>query len=391
MLTIEKIDTTNKSQTRRFVDMPYHLYADCPQWVPPIRLDMYEQLDRNKHPFYEHSECDFFLAVKDGKDVGRITAIENRSYNNYHNERVCFFYHYEAEDNFEISVALFDAVEKWATERNLVTIMGPKGLGPLDGYGIQVEGFEHRQMMTMMLYNHPYIVEHIEKLGFQKEVDFVSCYIGKEKLKVSERVHRIADRVQERGKLRVLRFKNKKELSDCAPRIGIAYNNTFVENWEYYPLSDKEVDYILESILTIADPRLVKILVHGEKVIGFLLGFADISEAIQKSGGYLLPSREKLLAFGILNILYDLKFHKSNWIALNGMGVLPGYQGRGGNALLYSEMEKTVGEYNFEFAEMTQIAESATQMRSDLINLGGIPYKNHRVYRKDISLKTDTI
>ena len=266
------------------------------------------------------------------------------------------------------------------------SLVGPKGFGPLDGYGIQVDGFEHRQMMTMMLYNHPYLPKHMEELGFEKEVDFVSCYIGKDKLKVSDRVHRIADRVQERGTLQVIRFENKNELIEWAPRIGKAYNDAFVDNWEYYPLSEAEVDYVLDSIITIADPRLIKILVHGDDVIGFLLGFADISEAIQKSGGFLLPSRDKPFAIGILHVLLALQLKRSNWIALNGMGVLPGYQGRGGNALLYSEMEKTVNEYNFEFAEMTQIAESAVQMRRDLINLGGIPYKNHRVYRKDLPL-----
>lgn len=365
--------------------MPYHLYENTPQWVPPIRIDMYTQLDRNKHPFYEHSDVEFFLAVKNGKDVGRVAALENKPYNKYHNKQDCFFYYYDTEDDIEISTALIRTVEEWARKRNLNTIIGPKGLGPLDGYGILVEGFENRQMMTMMLYNHPYYSVHLEALGFEKEVDFISCYIGKDKLKVSERVHRIADRVQERGTLKVIRFENKKELRDWADRIGKAYNNTFINNWEYYPLTENEVAYIVDSIVTIADPKLIKILVNNNDVVGFLLGFADISEAIQRTKGYLLPSREKLFAFGIIDILYSLKFHKTNWIALNGMGILPQFQGRGGNALLYSEMEKTVNEYNFEYAEMTQIAESATQMRSDLINLGGIPYKNHRVYRKDLS------
>lgn len=385
MIEIINIKTTNKTHVRRFIDMPYHLYENTPQWVPPIRIDMYTQLDRNKHPFYEHSDVEFFLAVKNGKDVGRVAALENKPYNKYHNKQDCFFYYYDTEDDIEISTALIRTVEEWARKRNLNTIIGPKGLGPLDGYGILVEGFENRQMMTMMLYNHPYYSVHLEALGFEKEVDFISCYIGKDKLKVSERVHRIADRVQERGTLKVIRFENKKELRDWADRIGKAYNNTFINNWEYYPLTENEVAYIVDSIVTIADPKLIKILVNNNDVVGFLLGFADISEAIQRTKGYLLPSREKLFAFGIIDILYSLKFHKTNWIALNGMGILPQFQGRGGNALLYSEMEKTVNEYNFEYAEMTQIAESATQMRSDLINLGGIPYKNHRVYRKDLS------
>jgi len=382
MITVEKIDTNSKSDVKRFIDMPYHLYINYQQWVPPIRIDMEEQLNPKKHPFYEHSDVEFFIAVQDGRDVGRIATIENRPYNTYHDKKNTNFYYYEAEDDLEISKKLFETVFEWGKARGLNTAVGPKGLGPLDGYGIQVEGFEHHQMMTMMNYNHPYIPQHMEALGFEKEVDFISCFLSSGDIKLSERVHRIADRVQERGTLRVVRFNNKKELSEWAARIGKAYNQAFVENWEYYPLSDAEIDYILQSILTIADPSLIKILVHEEDVVGFILGFADISKAIQRSGGYLFPTKDKLFAFGIVDILYSLKFRRTDWIALNGMGILPGFQGRGGNALLYSEMVKTVHEFGFQNAEMTQIAESAVQMRKDLINLGGNPYKNHRVYKK---------
>ena len=385
MISVEMIDTTNKMHVKRFIDMPYHLYRDCPQWVPPIRMDMETQLNKNKHPFYEHSDVEFFIAIRDGKDVGRIAAIENKPYNKYHNTKISNFYYYETEDDLEISEALFNTVSNWAKNRGLDTIMGPKGLGPLDGYGILVEGFEHRAMMTMMLYNHSYVPKHMEALGFEKEVDFVSCYVDTKILNVPERVHRIANRVQQRGTLNVKTFNSKKELRAWAPRIGYAYNNAFVDNWEYYPLSDNEVEYILDTIITIADPRLIKVITHNEDVVGFLLGFADISDAIQKCGGYLLPTRDKPFSFGIINVLLDLKFMRADWIALNGMGILPGFQGKGGNALLYSEMEKTVKDFGFEHAEMTQVAESAVQMRKDLINLGGIPYKNHRVYRKSIA------
>ena len=384
MVSIVKIDTESKPDVKRFIDMPYHLYEDCAEWVPPIRMDMEEQLNRQKHPFYEHSEVEFFIATRNGKDVGRIAVLENRPYNQYHNKKNINFYYFEAEDDQEISNKLFETIFDWGRARGLDTAVGPKGLGILDGYGILIEGFEHHPMMTMMNYNHPYIPQHMETMGFEKEVDFVSCYLGSSDIKVPERVHRIADRVQERGTLKVVRFKNKKELSDWAPRIGRAYNNTFVNNWEYYPLSDNEIDYILQNILAIADPSLIKIIVHGEEVVGFLFGFADVSKAIQRSKGYLFPSKERPFSFGIIDLLISLKLRRTDWIALNGMGILPEFQGRGGNALLYSEMEKTVHEFGFEHADMTQIAESAVQMRRDLINLGGKPYKNHRVYTKAI-------
>jgi len=375
MITIEKIDTSSKKQVNRFTNMPYHIYENCKQWVPPIRIDEATQLNRQKHPFFEHSDGDFFIASDNGRDVGRISVLENRSYNKYHDKNVAFFYHYEAEDDQEISERLFATAFDWAHKRGFDTLIGPKGLGPLDGSGLLVEGFEHRQMLTMMNYNHAYLPQHLEALGFEKEVDFVSCYLSSEVIKVPDRVRSIAERVKKRGSLRVIKFNSKKDLRKWAPKIGKTYNQAFVGNWEYYPLTDNEIQYVLDSILTVADPKLIKIIVNDEDVVGFLLGFPDISAAIQRSHGYLLP-------FGLFDILLELR--RTNWVAMNGMGILSQFQGRGGNALLYAEMEDTVKDYNFDHVEMTQIAESAVQMRKDLVNLGGIPYKNHRVFRRDL-------
>ena len=182
MLKIEKIDTNNKTLVKRFVRIPYRLYANHPQWVPPLFMDAETQLNRTKHPFFEHSDADFFIASKDGLDVGRIAALENKRFNEYHKTKQAQFYLFDCVDDQEVANTLFDRVFDWAKNRGLDTIVGPKGFGALDGYGIQVEGFEHRQMMTMMNYNYPYYVNLVENLGFTKEVDFVSCYLGKDEL-----------------------------------------------------------------------------------------------------------------------------------------------------------------------------------------------------------------
>lgn len=375
MLTIEKVDTRNKSQVNRFLDVPFKIYGRHPQWVPPIRIDAKTQLNKEKHPFFEHSDGDFFIAVMDGEDVGRIAALENKVFNRYHDTRQAQFYFFESIDDQEVANALFNRAFEWAHERGLDTIVGPKGLGPLDGYGLLVEGFEHRQMMTMMNYNFPYYPLLVENLGFEKEVDFISCYIRAADFHLPERIHSIAERVQKRGTLRVQRFSSKRELLKWAPRIGKAYNKAFVNNWEYYPLSEREISFVVDNIVTIAVPRLIKIIAHEDEAVGFLFGFPDVSAAIQRSRGRLLP-------FGIIDLLLEMR--RTRWIALNGAGILPEFQGRGGNALLYSEMEKTVHDSHFEHADLTQVAETAKEMRADLINLGGKPYKNHRVYRRKI-------
>ena len=375
MLAINKIDTKDKAQVRRFVRIPYRLYKNHPQWVPPLYMDAEMQLNREKHPYYEHSEADFFIAERDGQDVGRIAILENKPFNKYHDTRKAQFYLFECENDQQAATALFNRAFEWAQKRNLDQVIGPKGFGALDGYGLLVEGYEHRQIMTMLNYNYPYYPHLIEALGFEKEVDFVSCYLNAEKFRLPERVHRIAKRVQQRGSLGIKRFNSKKELRAWVPRIGRAYNKAFVDNWEYYPLTDNEINFILDTILTVADPRLIKVITHDNDAVGFLFGFPDLSSALQKAKGRLLP-------FGIIHLLIEMR--RTKWIALNGAGILPEFQGRGGNAVLYAEMENTIHDNDFEHADLTQVGETAVQMRQDLVNLGGEPYKNHRVYRKEL-------
>jgi GNAT superfamily N-acetyltransferase len=375
MLTIEPVDLSSKQHLRRFIDLPYRLYQNHPQWVPPLRMDVELMLNKHKHPFYEHSDADFFVALRDDRVVGRIAALENRPFNGYHHTQQAQFYLFECEDDAEAAQALVNKVSEWARARGLHAIVGPKGFGALDGYGLLVDGFEHRQMMTMMNYNYPYYPRLVEALGFHKEVDFISCYLSAAAFNLPPRVHSIADRVQARGTLKVKRFTSKKELKAWADRIGQAYNNAFVNNWEYYPLTTREIKFILDNILVIADPKLIKIITHDDQVVGFLMGFHDVSAGLQKARGRLLP-------FGLLNILLDKR--RTKWVAMNGAGILPEFQGRGGNALLYAEMEKTVKEFGFESADLTQVADTAVQMRSDLVNLGGQLYKTHRVYGKEL-------
>ena len=377
MLTIEEVDTNNRAQVKRFVELPYRLYRDCPQWVPPLYVDAYMYLNRRQHPFHEHSNVDFFLAVRNGRDVGRIAVIENKPFNKYHGVRKSNFYFFDCENDAEAAGTLFNRVASWSAAHQLDTVVGPKGMGPLDGYGALVFGYEQQQTMTMLNYNYPYYQQLIEAQGFTKEVDFVSCYLPADKFQIPGRVQKIAERVMQRGGLQAKKFGKKRELISWASRIGKAYNDAFVNNWEYYPLTQREIDFVVQNIMTIADHRLIKIITHGEDVVGFLFAFHDVSAALQRARGRLFP-------FGLIDILLELK--RTHTVAVNGMGILPQHQGHGGNAILYSEMRRTLFEFKqFTHIEMTQVAETTEQMRADLKNLNGVEYKNHRVYRKVIS------
>lgn len=375
MVAIQQVNTASKADAKRFVEFPFRLYKDCPQWVPPLFVDAYAFLDKTKHPFYDHSEADFFVAVQDGEVVGRIATLENKPYNQYHHKKQAQFYFFDCIDDLAVATALFEHAFAWARQRGLTQVVGPKGFGPLDGYGVMIEGFEHRQMMNMMNYNHAYYQGLVEAQGFRKEVDFVSCYAHRERFRFPERVHSIAERVLQRGNLQVKRFANKAELRKWGPRIGKAYNQAFVNNWEYYPLTQREIDFVIQNILVVADPKLIKVVTHGEDIVGFLFAFPDVSAALQRAKGRLLP-------FGIFDLLLELRL--TQWVSINGIGILPEFQGRGGNALMYSEMEKTLWDFDFQEGDLTQVAETAWEMRRDLENLGGKPYKNHRVYLREL-------
>ncbi len=376
MINIEKVDTTSKKQVNEFVELPFKIYDGVEQWVPPILADIKTMLDSQKHPFYEHSDAEFFVARDEkGELLGRIGFLENKPSNKYHDKKVACFYLFESVNDQAVAEKLFETGYDWAHKRGLNQILGPKGLSSFDGYGFLVEGFEHRQMMTMMNYNLPNYPKFVEAMGFKKLVDWVSSYANINNFELPEKVKRVAERVEEIGKFKVVRFKNKSELKKWAWRIGQAYNKSFVNNWEYYPLTDNEIKFVLNNIMVVAVPDLLKIITYKDEVVGFLLAFPDISAALQKYKGRLSP-------IALYSYLREIKTTK--WLSFNGIGILPELHGMGGNALMFNEIYKSAKSHNFVDSELTQIAETATEMRKDLENLGVKPYKNHRIYAKNI-------
>ena len=227
----------------------------------------------------------------------------------------------------------------------------------------------------MMNYNFPYYLQMAEAAGFEKEVDFVSHYLDAHAFQLPERVFRVAERVRSRKNLRTVLLKNKLDMMRWARKIGHAYNNTFVENWEYVPLTEREIKFVLNNLLLVANPRLLRLIAHENDVVGFAFAFPDVSAAMQRSGGQLSP-------WGVVDLLREMR--RTTWLSGNGMGMLPGYQGVGAHTLLYTEIAQTIGNYGYQHYELTQVAETAVQMRRDLTMLGGEPYKNHRVFVKKL-------
>lgn len=375
MVVVRRLDRASRRDVSRFIDLPHRLYSGNDFWVPPLRRDAALALDSTRHPFYERSEAEFYLAEKDGRIAGRLAVLENRPYNEHHGKREADFYFFECENDPEVSGALFRRASEWAASRSLTRLVGPKGFSAFDGYGILVDGFDDHPVMTMTNYNLEYYAGLVEGAGFSKEVDFVSFRLREATFEMPDRVRKVAGHAVTRGNLRVYSFPSRQALVEAAPSIRDAYNRAFACNWEYYPLSEREVNLLVEQLAGLVDPRFVKFISNGDRMVGFLFSFPDVTTALRKARGRLTP-------WAIVRLLLALR--RTDLVAINGAGILPEYQNRGGNALLYTEIESTIRDSRFSRATLVQVAETAVQMRRDLEGLGAEPLKTHRIYGRDV-------
>jgi hypothetical protein len=355
-----------------FIDLARSIYASTPQWVPFLEVD-YRAMFKRKHPYFHKTEAEFFLIMDGTVPVGRTMVAHNERYNEQHNTRACSFYFTDFTDDEGASSAVFSAVSDWALHHDAEILIGPLLSGATFGGGVLIDGFEHRAAMTMMPYNHPYYEHHYTNAGFQKRFDLNSLGIDPKQYVMPERVERLANRVRERGRMEVLRFSSKGDLRRVATRVAALYNDTLADHTENYPLTDAELDQLIKDLLLIADPPLEKIITYDKAVVGFMLAFPDVSEALQRSGG-------KLTARSLIDLL--LSKRRATKLLLNGMGILERYQRLGGNALIYSELARTLADprYDFVDAEMVQINEQTELMLSDMYRLGATRRKLHRVY-----------
>jgi len=196
MLKIVPVDLSNRKEVTLFIDFPFKLYENCPQWVPPLLSSAYNDFNPDKHPFFQHSKVQLFLAVDKGKVLGRLAAMDNRRFNDFLGQKTAFFGYYDVVENLDVSQSLFKAAFLWAQERGLTRIIGPRALNSTDNCGILVDGFEHRAAMWLP-YNYPYYDRYIQEAGFKKDTDHFSGYApGDEPM--PERLVRIAERIKER-------------------------------------------------------------------------------------------------------------------------------------------------------------------------------------------------
>jgi hypothetical protein len=378
LLKIIQVDTNNRRQVRQFLDLPFRLYVNSPQWVPPLTMDANRMLNRKRHPFYQHSDAAFWLAINDqNKAVGRLAVLDNHNYNQFNHERTAFFYLFECELDLAASQALFSAAFDWARSRGLERIIGPKGFTALDGIGMLVKGFEYRPAFGLP-YNPHYYPALVEASGFVNGGELVSGYIDRQ-VQFPELFVQISELLQKRRNLYVARYRTRKDLHHLVPMLKEVYNGALVGTTGNVPLTDEEVKILTDQLLWFADPRLIKIVMKreedGDHPVGFLFAYPDISAGLQRTHGRLFP-------FGWLQLLLELR--RTEWININGAGMMDGYRGLGGTALLFSEMYNSLKDNRYNYADIVQIGTDNDKMLRELRDLGIDFYKTHRLYQRTL-------
>lgn len=371
---IRILNTTKKRDVRKFVNFPFTLYEGCKQWSPMLVSAVKLAMNRRKHPFYHHSDAAFILAERDGEVVGRVAVLDNQRYNDYNKTKTAFFYYFDAVDDVAVVQGLFDKAAAWASTRGLRTLLGPKGMLRADAYGILVEGFDYVAALGMP-YNYPYYADLMTAVGFEKEIDYLSGYLS-EDYQLPDRIVELVEKVKKRSGFWVKSFTSKRELRKWIPAIQHVNNAAFTDIWGYYPIDDAEVQMIGKQLLSVADPRLLKLVMKGDEIAGFAFIFPDITEALQAVKGRLWP-------FGWVRVVRALK--STRRLNGNGVGLLPEYQGFGATALLYTEFERTVRQRNAEWCEVAQAMETNFKSLSDMNAVGVKWHKRHRVYRLVLS------
>jgi len=358
---------------KAFLEFPFTLYKDTPQWVPPLKIDMKSVLQKEKHSFYQHGKAKFLLAFNEQNEViGRLAVMENSRYNDYFNSHAAFFYYFEAIDDHTVSRGLFNAGFEWAKQRGLTDMIGPKGFSVFDGFGTLIKGFEYIPAFGQV-YNPPYYQEMLEELGFVKKWDAFTGYLPCT-APLPEKIFKAADIVKQKRNFSVRVFKSKSEIKRIIPELQTLYNKSLAEDAHNMPLSNEDMQTMANQLLKFADPHLIKLIYRFEEPAGFLLALPDISRALIRCKGNLFP-------FGWYHLLREFKKTKS--VELSAIGILSEHRRVGGIALLYAEIIKSIrSNPNFEYGIFTQLRDNNPNMIVEWDNLGVERRKTHRLYIK---------
>lgn len=364
---VRVVPVVTRRQLKRFIDLPWDIYRDDPNWVPPLRMDMRHAFDPAKHPFHLHSEAQPFMAYRGPDPVGRICAIRNRNHEAVHEEPVGFFGFFESIDDQAVAEALFDTVRDWLRDRGLESMRGPTSFSTNEVTGLFIHG-DPGPPVVMMAYNPPYYPALLEVYGFEKAKDLYAWELGNE---VPEHLERAERAISRRAKVR-LRTLDKSRFGEELEQVRVLYNKAWEKNWGFVPMTNAEIDFMAAELKPVLNPRLAIFVenLDGE-AIGFALALPDFNEALIRMNGRLFP-------FGLVKaLLIKRKIQRSRVLIL---GLLPEYRGRGIDALMYIMLLRNGKELGMKSGELSWILEDNHAMNAAIEKMGGRLYRTYRLY-----------
>lgn len=373
MVSIKKVET--RADRREFVAFPDRLYAGNPYYVPDLKVDAISYINSEKNPSWKRFDAQCFLAIKDGKTVGRIMAILNEESNRIHGGNFVRFGSVDFIDDPEVSAALLAAVEQWGKERGKTQIHGPLGFTDADPEGMLVEGFDE-QDMSITIYNAPYYQKHLEDLGYTKDIDWIEYLISIPDHDTVEKINRVSDMIEKRFHYRVQHFQKSRQLMPIAREYVALMMEAYKDLYGYVPMNDEQVSALVDKFFPLLNPAFVK-MVYDEngRMIAGGIAVPSLAKALQKTKGRLFP-------LGWARLLHDLRVNDRLELLL--VAVRKDYQNHGVTALLLNAMVKEAVQRGYRYAETGPELETNEKVQAMWKSFERRQHRRRRVYAKEI-------
>jgi len=372
VITIKEVKTTRDSWI--FTEFPNKMYKKVEPFVPALSLDERTVFNPKKNPVFEYCEAIRFLAYDGKKVVGRIGGIINHKLNEFYQYKKGRFTRIDMIDDIEVTKALIGAVENWAKQKGMNTLIGPIGFTDLDRQGMLVHGFD-QQNMFITVYNHPYYMEHLEKLGFIKDADWTEKQIFWPK-EVSEKVKRGAEIARKRYGYQLIKCDRKKDLFQYIYPAFDMYNVAFNDLYGFFPITRRVMDYYIKQMIALVSLEYIWFVIDKEeKVVGLTLIMPSFAAATKKSHGKLLP-------LGLIRYLRALKKHEI--IELGFIAIDPKHQGRGIIAMMFEDGIATGIKHGVKFAETGPELELNASIQNQWKEFEYVEHKRRRCYTRPI-------
>ncbi len=357
---------------RRFVEFPFRLFAHDPEWVPPLRMAVYDRISP-RYPAQDHQQTQLWMAYDQGRPVGRIGACVDRLFNELHGESWGWVGFFESFDDPDVARALLDTACHWATDHGATTCVGPASFTTNDECGLLVDGFEHPPLV-MTPHNPPYYERLWTGSGWEQAMDLWGWWYSRETVGLSERQRAVLERIKARADAHVRTVDMSRYEAEVA-RLFDLYNQTWVGNWGFVPMSKGEIDHLAKGLKRIIDPDLMLAVERSDgEALAVALCIPDVNEVLHgiRSG--------RLLPFGWLRLLRGLP--KATRARIFILGVRPEHQNRALGVLLYEELADRLVGKGMLGTEASWILATNKAMNTAIEGVGATRYKTWRLYRR---------